>query len=73
MNDWEAIANNFPADKLTPYTLAGGVPGFNLEKCWGGMITVHPDLRHDYDDPKLRVSCTQIEFKIEGKMVQYNG
>jgi hypothetical protein len=72
MADWEAIANPFPEDKLTPYTLSGAIPGFSLEKCWGGGITIHSDLRHEFDDPSLRISVAQIEFKIEGKMVQYD-
>ena len=72
MNDLETIINCFTATPgLQVPTISGAIPGFNLWKCFPGKETIHPDLKHEFDDPCLRISVAQINFLVQGKIVQY--
>lgn len=60
-----ADANLFPIDLQAP-----SIPGFQLVACMPAQVTYHQDLRHKFEDPRLNVSVSQINFKIEGKVVE---
>lgn len=68
----DSICTPFSRDKLLPPNLSSGaVRGFVLEKCLPGLVTFHPDLQDEFEDPNLTVSVAQVNFIIEGKTCVY--
>lgn len=70
--DMDSLVSPFTEDKLFPPTLAApSIPGYQLTRCFPGIITFHSDLGHDFKDPNLIVSVAQINFATEGYISAY--
>lgn len=70
--DLDQIFSPFAQDKLMVSDLqAPSIPGFELLKCFAAIITRHPDLYHEFEDPNLTISVGQINFEIAGRIKPY--
>jgi hypothetical protein len=66
VNESELIANFFSENSWQPYLLQA-VPGYDLISAVP-QITYHPELRHEFDDPNLRISVCEVVIKVEGRI-----
>ena len=70
IDDLEIICNRLILFKMYPPEIEA-VEGFSNFKSYPASFIVHNDLRHDFDDPNLRISVGEINYALEGRLAAY--
>lgn len=65
--DLMTIRNRFTQAFLDK-NMIPATPGYNIIKAYPANVNVHSDIRHKWDDPKLRVSVGELQIEIEGRI-----